>query len=70
MKFEKHEISTIHKMIDRFQEMKKDLDEMSEEKRLYILRLHEVEYTLQHCLRWGETALYELLEELDREEMK
>ena len=65
MKLERHQISTIHKMITRFQEIQKDLKEFTHEEQEFILNMHSEGHTLQHSLRWGEQALYDILEEVE-----
>ena len=66
MKFERHEISKLHSMLTRIQELAKDLDEFDQSKQEFILDMHSEGHTLQHCLRWGENALYEVLEGVDK----
>ena len=65
MKFKKHEISTLHKMLTQIQSIKKELSEFSEEKQEFILNLHNEEATLQYCLRWSEEALYDVIKEVE-----
>ncbi len=64
MKLEKWKISTLHKMLSRIQEVQKDLEKFSDEEQETILKMHHEHHSLQHCLRWGEKALYEILEEV------
>jgi len=66
LKFEKWKISTLHKMLSRFQEMQEDLNEFTQEEQDYILEMHNEHATLQHCLRFGEQALYEILEDIEK----
>lgn len=42
------------------------LDGMSETNKEDILELHNTNYTLQHCLRWGVAAAEQVLDEYPR----
>jgi hypothetical protein len=67
MKFENHEVSTIHKMLSQIQEISSDLNEFSQEKQERILDMHNEGHTLQHCLKWGEQALYDILKDIEND---
>lgn len=68
MKLKRWKISTLHKMLSRIQEIQTDLEEFTPEEQESILNMHNEGHTLQHCLRWGEQALYDIIKDSKVEE--